>query len=109
MTLIQIWSGHSPVNHVQWQPNGELLLSVSTVDSTIILWNTASETKEVLRRVGILGNPGGFHLAQFSPDGRSLFAAHATADVFRMWSTSNWTQESWRVSGGAVQTACWSR
>ena len=57
-------AGHSPVNHVEWQPNGELLLSVSTVDHSIILWNTASETKEVLRRVGILGNPGGFHLAQ---------------------------------------------
>ena len=43
------------MSHVEWQPNGELLLSVSAVDSSVILWNTASETKEVLRRVGILG------------------------------------------------------
>jgi len=101
--------GHSPVSHVEWQPNGELLLSVSAVDSSVILWNTASETGEVLRRVGILGGGiGGFHCAQFSPDGKSLFAAHATTEAFRMWSTSKWTQESWRISGGSVKSACWS-
>ena len=75
------------------------LPTVSTLDSTVILWNTASETKEVLRRVGLLpGNPGGFHSAQFSPDGRSLFAAHATAHNFRMWSTSKWTQARTQLS-----------
>ena len=29
------------------------------------------------------GGIGGFHCAQFSPDGKSLFAAHATTEAFR--------------------------
>jgi len=98
-------AGHAPVSAVRWQPNGELLLSVSALDAgSVILWNTASETKTVLRRINA-GN--GNHLAEWSPSGRTLFTA-STAKVFRLWSTYKWTQQKWRVFSGCVQTACWS-
>ena len=50
-------AGHSPVTAISWHVNGSLLLSSSASDSSLILWNTASETKVPLRRMG-----AGFHL-----------------------------------------------
>ena len=50
-------AGHCPVTAISWHVNGSLLLSCSASDSSLILCNTASETKVPLRRMG-----AGFHL-----------------------------------------------
>ena len=94
--------GHAPVNKVHWQPNGELLMTASALDAAVILWNTASETKTPLKRIG-----GGFHLISWSPNGRNLFAA-STSLVFRIWSTRRWTQQKWNVCSGFISSVCWS-
>jgi len=96
-------AGHSPVTAISWHVNGSLLLSCSASDSSLILWNTASETKVPLRRMG-----AGFHLVLWSPNPELIFSA-TTSTAFRIWYTSKkWTSERWNVLGGYVNTACWS-
>ncbi|TRY79931.1 hypothetical protein TCAL_07069 [Tigriopus californicus] len=75
-----------------------------TTDTSMILWNTASETKVPLRRVG----GGGVHSVAWSPDATKVLAA-TPSTVFRVWDTINqWNHERWNVLAGHVNTACWS-
>ena len=86
--------GHSPVTSISWHPNGSLLLSASAADTSLILWNTASETKVPLRCMG-----AGCHMVHWSPNPELVFAA-TTSTVFRIWSTRMWTNERWNVLSG---------
>lgn len=96
--------GHAPVTSLNWDPQGNLLLSASAADTSMILWNTASETKVPLRRVG----GGGVHLVAWSPEASKVLAA-TPSTVFRVWDTINqWNHERWNVLAGHVNTACWS-
>lgn len=75
---------------------GKLLLSSSAADTSMILWNTSSETKIPLRRVG----GGGVHLVAWSPRGRGKILAATPSTVFRVWETKMWTHERWNVLEG---------
>eukprot|EP00095_Tigriopus_kingsejongensis_P003750 maker-scaffold911_size81771-snap-gene-0.22 protein:Tk03750 transcript:maker-scaffold911_size81771-snap-gene-0.22-mRNA-1 annotation:"Aladin" len=104
VTILPTPPGHAPVTSLQWDPKGNLLLSSSAADTSMILWNTASETKIPLRRVG----GGGVHMVLWSPDASKVFAATPSTS-FRVWDTIHqWTHERWNVLGGHVNSACWS-
>ena len=94
---------HAPVTSLSWSPNGRLLMSTSASDTTILLWNTASENKVPLRRVG----GGGVHLCTWSPQGSAILTA-TTSQVFRLWTTKDWQPERWTVLHGHINNACWS-
>jgi aladin len=67
------------------------------------VWNTASEVKVPLKRIG----GGEVHLISWSPQGTAVLAS-TTSTIFRIWSTKNWTPERWNVLGGHINNACWS-
>ena len=95
--------GHAPVTSISWHSKGSLLLSCSANDSTLILWNTASETKVPLRRMG-----AGFHMVLWSPH-PGLILSCTTSTSFRIWYPNKlWASERWNVMGGHVNSACWS-
>ena len=62
---------HQPVTSVAWNPQGTLLLTCSAADTSMYVWNTASEVKVPLKRIG----GGGVHLATWSPLGSAIMAA----------------------------------
>ncbi len=93
----------SPTTSLSWSPNGLLLMSASAADTTVYLWDTASENKTPLRRIG----GGGVHLCSWSPTGNAILTA-TTSTVFRLWSTKTWLPERWNVLGGHINNACWS-
>ena len=102
VTLLQA-EGHKPVTAVQWDPRGKLLLSSSAADTSMILWNTASETKTPLKRVG----GGGVHFVLWSPfslaaraEGAGRVLAATPTTVFRVWETEKWTHERWNTTEG---------
>lgn len=69
---------HAPVTGVSWNPQGNLLISCSPNDSSMIVWDVASEIGVPLKRVG----GGGICLSRWSPSGDKLFAATCRT-VFR--------------------------
>ena len=75
-----------------------MLLSSSACDTSMILWNTASETKLPLKRVG----GGGVALVRWSPHNNHERVLAATpSTVFRVWEASReWTHERWNVPKG---------
>ena len=98
VTVLSTPKGHNPVTSVQWDPKGNLLLSSSAADTSMILWNVASETKIPLRRVG----GGGVHFVSWSLSGERLLAA-TPSRVFRVWEAGKmWTHERWTVLQGIV-------
>ncbi|XP_034243709.1 aladin-like [Thrips palmi] len=95
--------GHSPVSSVQWNSTGTLLVSAATGDTSMYIWDVDLQESIPLRRVG----GGGISLVSWSPDVHKLLAA-TTSVTFRVWDSSNWVPERWRVLSGHVRTACWS-
>ncbi|KAK3923787.1 Aladin [Frankliniella fusca] len=95
--------GHSPVTSIQWNSTGTLLVSAASNDSSMYIWDIDLQESVPLRRVG----GGGVHLLSWSPDVHKLLAA-TTSVTFRVWNTSNWVPERWRVLSGNVRSACWS-
>ena len=81
-----------------------MLLSCSAADTSMILWNPASETKIPLRR----GGGGGVHLVSWSPVHAQAVLAATPSTVFRVWETRTWSHERWNVLDGHIKTSCWS-
>lgn len=94
---------HFPVSSLGWNPSGDLLLSVSPMDTAIMVWNVAMETAVPLRRIG----GGGNTMLAWSPDGFRVMSA-APSSIFRVWESKTWSCEKWTLSSGRCQTACWS-
>ncbi|XP_069087059.1 aladin isoform X1 [Pleurodeles waltl] len=95
--------GHSPVTSLAWSPGGEMLLSASPVDTTMLVWDVSTENCVPLQRVG----GGGVTFLSWSPKGSKVLAAAPTG-VFRVWETQTWTCERWPTLKGRCQTGCWS-
>ncbi|GBP67765.1 Aladin [Eumeta japonica] len=95
-------SGHSPVTDVSWSPNGDLLISCSGADTSMLIWDVAMETAIPLRRVA----GGGVVFARWSLDASKVFAATSSI-IFRVWETKSWSCERWTARGGRVVAACW--
>ncbi|CAH0679981.1 unnamed protein product [Chilo suppressalis] len=95
-------SGHSPVTDVSWSPNGDLLISCSGADTSMLVWDVAMETAVPLRRVA----GGGIIFARWSLDASKVFAATSSL-IFRVWETKRWTPERWCARGCRVVAACW--
>ncbi|KAG6458233.1 aladin [Manduca sexta] len=94
--------GHSPVTDVSWSPNGDLLISCSGADTSMLMWDVAMEVAVPLKRVA----GGGIVFAQWSFDAGQVFAATSSI-IFRVWDTKNWTPERWCARGCRVVAACW--
>ncbi|XP_028157579.1 aladin-like, partial [Ostrinia furnacalis] len=71
-------SGHSPVTDVSWSPNGDLLISCSGADTSMMVWDVSMETAVPLRRVA----GGGIVFARWSLDASKVFAATSSI-IFR--------------------------
>ncbi|XP_004923972.2 aladin-like isoform X1 [Bombyx mandarina] len=95
-------NGHSPVTDVSWSPNGDLLISCSGADTSMLVWDTAMETAIPLRRVA----GGGNVFARWSFDASKIFTATSSI-IFRIWDTKTWTPERWCARGHRVVAACW--
>ncbi|KAL0821506.1 hypothetical protein ABMA28_004970 [Loxostege sticticalis] len=95
-------SGHSPVTDVSWSPNGDLLISCSGADTSMMVWDVSMETAVPLRRVA----GGGIVFARWSLDASKVFAATSSI-IFRVWETKRWTPERWCARGCRVVAACW--
>ena len=50
--LSQDLGSHLPVTSLTWNPQGTLLLTTSASDTSMYVWNTASEKKIPLKRIG---------------------------------------------------------
>lgn len=94
--------GHSPVTDVSWSPNGDLLISCSGADTSMLVWDVAMETAVPLRRVA----GGGIVFARWSFDANKVFAATSSI-IFRVWDTKRWNPERWCARGNRVVAACW--
>ncbi|XP_053564284.1 aladin isoform X2 [Bombina bombina] len=97
------YPSHSPVTNVCWSPKGGALLSASPVDTTMLVWDVATESCVPLQRVG----GGGVTFLSWSPDGSKVLAA-TPSPIFRVWETQMWTCERWPTLKGRCQAACWS-
>lgn len=95
--------GHSPVTSIQWNSSGTLLVSAASGDTSMYVWDVDLQDSIPIRRVG----GGGINLVAWAPDVHKLLAATAGV-TFRVWDTTKWVPERWRVLSGHVQTACWS-
>ncbi|XP_041982031.1 aladin-like [Aricia agestis] len=95
-------SGHSPVTDVSWSPNGDLLVSCSGADTSMLVWDVSMEIPIPLRRVA----GGGVVFSKWSPDASKIFAASSSI-IFRVWETQSWSAERWCARGSRVVAACW--
>ncbi|KAG7312449.1 hypothetical protein JYU34_001952 [Plutella xylostella] len=95
-------SGHSPVTDVSWSPNGDMLISCSGADTSMLVWDVSMENAIPMRRVA----GGGIVFARWSWDASKVFAATSSI-IFRVWETQSWTPERWCARGGRVVAACW--
>lgn len=94
--------GHSPVTDVSWSPNGDLLISCSGADTSMLIWDVSMETAVPLRRVA----GGGIIFARWSFDASKVFAATSSI-IFRVWDTKRWKPDRWCARGNHVVAACW--
>ncbi|XP_017883332.1 aladin-like [Ceratina calcarata] len=95
---------HAPVTSVTWHPQGDLLVSCSSADTHIIIWDTSKREGVPLRRVG----GGGLCFTRWSSCGSRLFSA-SCRNIFRVWNTgvaTSWHAEKWTVPNGRVAVAC---
>uniref|UniRef100_A0A452I9Q4 Aladin seven-bladed propeller domain-containing protein n=1 Tax=Gopherus agassizii TaxID=38772 RepID=A0A452I9Q4_9SAUR len=97
------YPGHSPVTSLAWAPSGEMLLSASPVDTSMLVWDVSTENCVPLQWFG----GGGVTYLAWSPDGSKVLAATPSA-VFRVWEAQMWTCERWPTIKGRCQTGCWS-
>ncbi|XP_072104687.1 aladin [Mobula birostris] len=95
--------GHSPVTSIAWCPRGDLLVTASPLDTSMLVWDVATESCVPLQRVG----GGGVTFLAWSPDSSRILAATPSA-VFRVWETRTWTCDRWPTLKGRCQTGCWS-
>lgn len=93
---------HFPVTSLDWSSDGKLLATASISDSDILIWDVDQNRNTPLRRIGAPCS-----LLLWSPDGSSVFTS-TVGNVFRVWSTNQWTPERWTVPTGSVQSAAWS-
>ncbi|KAI8439177.1 hypothetical protein MSG28_013024 [Choristoneura fumiferana] len=93
---------HSPVTDVSWSPNGDLLISCSGADTSMLVWDVSMETAVPLRRVA----GGGIVFSRWSFDATKVIAATSSI-IFRVWDTKQWIPERWCARGGRAVAACW--
>ncbi len=90
--------GHTPISSLSWSPQGNLLVSASPADVSLVAWDVPMGVgTRVTRTKG-----GGQTLVRWSPDGLRVFAASVSA-VFRVWETQSWTCEMWTNLSGRCQ------
>ncbi|XP_003707492.2 aladin [Megachile rotundata] len=95
---------HAPVTNVTWHPQGDLLVSCSPADTSMIVWDTSRKEGVPLRRVG----GGGICFTRWSTCGSHLFSA-TCRNIFRIWNTgvaTPWHVDKWTVPSGRVAVAC---
>ncbi|CAK9801032.1 AAAS [Anthophora quadrimaculata] len=95
---------HVPVTHVTWHPQGDLLVSCSPADTSMMIWDTSRKEGVPLRRVG----GGGLCFTRWSSCGSRLFSA-TCRNIFRVWNTgvaTAWHADKWTVPNGRVAVAC---
>lgn len=85
-----------------WSSDGVLLATASISDADILIWDVDLQKNTPLKRVGPPCS-----LLKWSPDRSYLFSA-TIGNVFRVWTTKNWTPERWTISKGHIQSAVWS-
>lgn len=101
-TIVLKRANHTPVTDVSWSPHGDILISCSEVDSSILVWEVSLQTAVAMTRI-----TGGTTFIAPSPDATKVFAATSSI-VFRVWNTNEvWESERWCTRGGRVAAACW--
>eukprot|EP00842_Homolaphlyctis_polyrhiza_P000570 jgi/Hompol1/1513/HPOL_004756-RA len=85
MTRLMIPS-FSLVSCVAWSPNGRLIVAGSSASSSIVVWDTLTETSEMLAQSG-----GATRQFVFSTDGSFLLQAYKSGGI-RIWETITWTK-----------------
>ncbi|KAJ2955937.1 hypothetical protein NQZ79_g8146 [Umbelopsis isabellina] len=96
---------HTAILSLSWDPTpgSHLLASTSALDSTVVIWDTLTDTATPLRRPD-----SGSHLVRWSPNGVWLFVASVKGHI-RIWETKRWTDKLiLNPSGRAVKSACWT-
>ncbi|XP_063928088.1 aladin-like [Zophobas morio] len=73
-----------PVTSLEFCPRGRLLAAGSLYDSSITIWNMATERPAPIKRIG-----GGITCLSWSSDGTRLFSGYKS-NTFRIWDTKSW-------------------
>ncbi|CAO3687082.1 unnamed protein product [Umbelopsis vinacea] len=96
---------HTAILSLSWDPTpgSHLLASTSALDSTVVIWDTLTDSATPLRRPD-----NGLHIVRWSPNGVWLFVASVKGHM-RVWETRRWTDKLiLNPSGRAVKSACWT-
>ncbi|CAO3665270.1 unnamed protein product [Umbelopsis ramanniana] len=96
---------HTSILSLSWDPTpgSHLLASTSAIDSTVVIWDTLTDTATPLRRPD-----NGLHIVRWSPNGVWIFVASVKGHI-RVWETRRWTDKLiLNPSGRAVKSACWT-
>ncbi|KAI8928740.1 WD40-repeat-containing domain protein [Entophlyctis helioformis] len=86
----QPWMSFLRVPHFQqvsclaWSPDGRMLVAGSSASSALAVWDTATETVEILQKLY-----GATREISFSPDGQYLLQAYRSSGI-RVWETKTW-------------------
>ncbi|KAH8555013.1 WD40-repeat-containing domain protein [Umbelopsis sp. PMI_123] len=96
---------HTAILSLSWDPTpgSHLLASTAALDSTVVIWDTLTDTATPLRRPD-----NGLHIVRWSPNGVWIFVASVKGHI-RVWETRRWTDKLiLNPSGRAVKSACWT-
>lgn len=93
---------HMPVTSLHFNHNGNLLVTSSIADSSILIWDIDKNTCTPLRRFSVP-----FLKLQFSLNGSYLFSS-TIANVFRVFDCEKFNSDRWTISGGHIQSFQWS-
>jgi WD40 repeat protein len=85
-----VFPHHGPVDALSWSPCGRYLMTCSSADSGLIVWDTVHESATPLRRIerrlGLCG---------WSPSGDYMFSAGLDRASLRIWETRRFACERW--------------
>ena len=87
-TLEKTYKGHSgPISSFSFDVNTEYLVSSSSSDSKLLMWNTKRETELAIQYPG---HTGGIMVAEFAPSltNFNLFASGGKDKLVRLWLTT---------------------
>lgn len=94
---------HSDIVDLEWYPKSDFLLSVSSRDNQIMIWDVTLKECMPIKRIGTCG----YSIARFSPNGFKLFTADLST-TFRIWNPINYSSEKWTNLITRCNSACWS-